>query len=95
MSLRPKENKKMPTQATIPRKTLNYHRKRYETKPNLNNIFKQFQPYRGYWKDNTNTRRENIPKKTEEIKHLTTNPKEENHTHTHTHTHHTTSSKQK
>ena len=45
-------------------------------KPNLNNI----QLYR-YWKENTNTNRVTTPKKTQEIKQLTTNLNEENHTH--------------
>jgi hypothetical protein len=31
--------------------------KYYMTKPNLNNIFLLIQPYRGYWKENSNTRR--------------------------------------
>jgi hypothetical protein len=51
------------------------------TKPNLNNIFLLIQPYRGYWKKISNTRRVTTPKKIQEIKHFTTNPKEENHTH--------------
>ena len=51
------------------------------TKSTLNNIFLLIQPYRRYWKEDSNTRRITIPEKTQEIDHLTTNPKEENHTH--------------
>jgi hypothetical protein len=52
------------------------------TKLNLNTIFLLIQTYRGKEKKKSNTRRETTPKKTQEIKHLTTNLKEENHTHT-------------
>jgi hypothetical protein len=49
-------------------------------KQNLNNIYLLIQPYKGYWKEIFNTRRVTTPKKTQEIKHFTTNPKEKNHT---------------
>jgi hypothetical protein len=41
----------MPAQATIPRKTISYHRQRNQdnsmTKPNLHIIFLQIQSYKG------------------------------------------------
>jgi hypothetical protein len=50
------------------------------TKLNLNNIFPLIQSCRGQEKENSNTRRETMPKENQEINHLTTNPKEESHT---------------
>jgi hypothetical protein len=46
------------------------------TKPNLNSIY-QSSPT----KENSNTRKAPEPKKVEDIKHLTTKPKGENHKH--------------
>ena len=51
------------------------------TKPNITSILLLIQPYRGYQKENSNTRRVTTPKKTQEIKHFRINPKEENHIH--------------
>ena len=39
------------------------------------------QLYRGAWKENSNTRKVPAPKKGQDIKHLTTKPKGENHKH--------------
>ena len=50
-------------------------------KPNLNNKYLLIQPYRGFQKENSNTRRVSTPKKEQEVNHLTTNPKGEIHTH--------------
>jgi hypothetical protein len=41
------------------------------TKPNITSILLLIQPYRGYWKENSNTRRVTTPKKIQEIKCLT------------------------
>lgn len=49
------------------------------TQPNFKNIYLLIQPYRGYQKQNPNTGRVTTAKKTQEINHLTTNHKEENH----------------
>jgi hypothetical protein len=49
------------------------------TKPNLNNMFLLIKPYRGYWKKISNTTRVTTPKKTQEIKHFTTNTQKDNH----------------
>ena len=51
------------------------------TKPNSNSIYLATQPYRGSWKENSNTRKVPAPKKGQDIKHLTTKPKGENHKH--------------
>jgi hypothetical protein len=48
------------------------------TKPNLNNTYLLIQPYRGFWKKNSNTRRVPILKKKRAINNLTTKPKGEN-----------------
>jgi hypothetical protein len=45
------------------------------TKPNLNNTFLLIQPYRGYWKEISNSRRITAPKETKEIKYFTTTQK--------------------
>jgi hypothetical protein len=49
------------------------------TIPNLNNVFLLAQPYKEYGKSNSNTRTVTTSKKTQEINHLTANPKEANH----------------
>jgi hypothetical protein len=51
--------------------------------PNLTTIFLLSQPYRGYWNENSNIRKVTITKKTQEVKHLITNPKEDTHTQYH------------
>ena len=46
--------------------------------------FKQYlptQPYRGSWKENSNKRKIPVPKKGEDIKHLTTKSKAKSHKH--------------
>jgi hypothetical protein len=43
--------------------------KYYRTKPNLNSIYLPTQPYRGPWKENTNTRKVPAPKIEQDIKH--------------------------
>ena len=47
--------------------------------PNSNNISLPNQPYKGSWKENSNTRKVPAPKKGQDIKHLTTKPEGENH----------------
>ena len=51
------------------------------TNPNLNSIYLPTQPYRGSWKENSNTRKITTTKKGQDIKHLTTKSKAENHKH--------------
>ena len=51
------------------------------TNPNLNSIYLPTQPYRGSWKENSNTRKIRTPKKKENINHLTTKSKTESHKH--------------
>jgi hypothetical protein len=75
----------MPAQATIPSKTLNQQRWREQHFPGQNQfqtVYLSIQPYRRSWKENSNTRKVPTPKKGQHIKHLTTNPKEDNHKHT-------------
>jgi hypothetical protein len=47
------------------------------TKPNPNSIYLPSQPYRGYWKESSNTRKIPAPKKGQDIKQLTTKSKAE------------------
>jgi hypothetical protein len=49
--------------------------------PNSNNISLPNQPYKGSWKENSNTRKVPAPKKGQDIKHLMPNPKAESHKH--------------
>jgi hypothetical protein len=49
------------------------------TKSNISNIFPLIQPCRGKLKENSSASRETTPKESQEINHLTTNTKEENH----------------
>jgi hypothetical protein len=73
------------------------------TQSNLNNVFLIIQPYKGYWKENSNTRRVTTPNKTNRKKiniSQQIQKKRITHTHTHTHTHtlthtHTTTSNNK
>jgi hypothetical protein len=58
-------------------KKLKYSR----TKPNLSSIYLTTQPYKGSWKENSNTRKVPTPKKGQDNKHLTTNSKAESHKH--------------
>jgi hypothetical protein len=51
------------------------------TKPNSNSIYLATQPYRGSWKENSNTRKVSAPKKGQAIKHLTSKLKAESHKH--------------
>jgi hypothetical protein len=51
------------------------------TNPNLNSIYLPTQPYRGSWKENSNTRKIPTTKKGQDIKHLTTKSKAESHKH--------------
>jgi hypothetical protein len=53
--------------------------KYYRIKPN--NIYLPTQPYRGSWKENSNTWKIPAPKKGQDIKHLTTKSKAESHKH--------------
>jgi hypothetical protein len=59
--------------------------KYFRTKPNSNNIYLPIQPYKGSWKENSNPRKVSSPKKGQDIKHLMTKPKSENHKHTKPH----------
>jgi hypothetical protein len=45
------------------------------TKPNSNNVYLPIQPYRGFLKENSNTRKVPIPKNNQDINNLTTKPK--------------------
>jgi hypothetical protein len=47
------------------------------TNPNSNSIY----PYRGFWKENSNTRMIPAPKKGQDINHLTTKSKAESYKH--------------
>ena len=51
------------------------------TKSNSNSISLPIQPYRGSWKENSNTRKIPAPMKGQDTKHLTTKSKAENHKH--------------
>ena len=51
------------------------------TKPNSNSIYLPTQPYRGSWKENSNTRKIPAPKKGQDIKNFTTKLKAESHKH--------------
>jgi hypothetical protein len=51
------------------------------TKPISNSIYLPIQSYRGSWKENSNARKIPAPKKGQDIKHLTTKSKAENHKH--------------
>jgi hypothetical protein len=51
--------------------------KHSRTKPNSNSIDLPTQPYRGSWKENSNTRKIPAPKKGQDNKHLTTKSKVE------------------
>ena len=51
------------------------------TNLNLNSIYLPTQPYRGSWKENSNTRKIPAPKKGQDINHLTTKSKAESHKH--------------
>jgi hypothetical protein len=51
------------------------------TKPNLNTAYLPTQPYRGSWKENSNTKKIPAPKKGQDIKHLTRKSKAESHKH--------------
>jgi hypothetical protein len=46
------------------------------TKSNSNIFYLTTQTYRGSWKENPNTRKVPTPKKGQDIKHLTTKPKQ-------------------
>ena len=51
------------------------------TKPDLNNIYPQTQPYRKYWKESPNPRKLTSPTKTQATDNLTSaKPKEGKHT---------------
>jgi hypothetical protein len=74
----------MPAQVTIPSKNLNHHRWRNQNIPGqsqIQTIYLPTQPYRGTWKENSNTRRIPAPKKGQDIRHLTTNSKAVSHKH--------------
>ena len=68
-----------------PGKILNQYRWT-RTKPNLTNIWLLNQLYREFYRENSNTRRVPTPKKRQDINHLTTKPKGENHTQRMSHT---------
>jgi hypothetical protein len=51
------------------------------TKPNSNSIYLPTESYRGFWKENSNTRKVPAPKKEQNIKHVTTKPKAESYKH--------------
>jgi hypothetical protein len=72
-----REHKCQPKLLYIPRKTLNQHRWRKQKIPGQNQIqiLSIYQPYRGSWKENYNTRKIPAPKKGQDIKHLTTKSK--------------------
>jgi hypothetical protein len=55
--------------------------KYFRIKPNSNCIYLPTHSYRGSWKENSNTRKIHIPKKGQDIKHLTTKSKAETHKH--------------
>jgi hypothetical protein len=68
----------VPAKNTIPSKTINNLRDKQTysmTKPHLNINFLLIQPYRQYKKENLNTERVTTLKKSQEINHLTANPK--------------------
>jgi hypothetical protein len=70
----------MPAQATIPSKTQStkMEKPKYpRTKPNSNRIYPPTKPYRGSWKENSNTRKVPSTKKGQNIKHLTKKSKAE------------------
>jgi hypothetical protein len=45
------------------------------TKPYSNSIYLPIQSYKGFWKENSNTKKILAPKKGQDIKHLTTKSK--------------------
>jgi hypothetical protein len=75
----------MPAQAIISTKTLNQHKWRNQiiigkkNKTNSNSIYLPTQPYRGFWKENSNTRKVPAPKTGQDINNLTRKPKVESH----------------